>query len=189
MSSIVDALYKKKCPFYTLASFPTDLGIMYLIWEEQIGGIWYLHKMKIKLPFFGIILRFYQQYDLLFHNTTNNTIYISDHSHYPTENIYITSTTCNIKSLINAIKKENATNHVFFSSTSWGKIMHCPELNTLLLDNIQSISCIEYMISPSFFLSKIKRNEQDIHEELEKEKDIMKQKTWDIFSDTNFQQW
>jgi hypothetical protein len=157
---------------------------MYLIWEEQIGGILYLHKMKIKILVFGILLSFYQEYDILFHSTTNNTLHIIDH-HHSAENIYSISTTSNINSLANALKK--TTNQVFFSSSSWGKLMHCQELNTLLLFNLQSIQCIEYVISSSFYLSRNKRDPLDIQRELEREKDIMEQNYRDILSDRDFQ--
>ncbi len=173
--NFVQVLHEKKCHFYTLLHSEiyttTDLGIVYLIWEEKLGGLIYLHKIKIRLTFFGVALFFYQQYEILFHSAINNDVYIFDK--HPVENIYLNSNASTINSLINAIS--NPINQVFFSRLPWGKIMYCQEFNTLLIKNTQSIQCIEYCISPSFFLARNERKNQDTQEELVKEKDMIEQ--------------
>lgn len=184
--SIVQALQEKKCSFYTILHSEiyttTDLGMVYILWEEKLGGFIYLHKMKIRLSFFGIALFYYQRYEVLFHSTTNNDVSISDRD--PIENIYLNSNASKINSLIKAIK--NPTIPVFFSRLSWGKIMCCDEFNTLLVTNTQGIECIEYIISPSFFLSTVERKEQDIQDELEKEKYTIEQNNNAILSSLAF---
>lgn len=184
--NIVHALQEKKCTFYTILHSEiyttTDLGIVYMLWEEKLGGFIYLHRMKIRLAFFGIALFFYQRYEALFHSTINNHVSICDRD--PVENIYIHSHASKINSLIKAIK--NPTNPVFFSRLPWGKIMCCREFNTLLITNTQSVCCIEYSISPSFFLSTIEREEQDIQDDLEKEKYTTEQNDSAILSSLAF---
>jgi hypothetical protein len=164
--NMIHSLSEKKYNFDTIVT-TTNLGIVYILWEEKVGGCIYLHRMKIRLLFFDIALFFYQQYDILFHRVTNNEVTISDL--YPVHHIYLHSMESNINSLLTAIN--NSTNPVFFSRVPWGKIMYSKEFNTLLRTNIQGIQCIEYSISPSFFLSTLPRKDHDIQHELEKEKE------------------
>jgi hypothetical protein len=186
--SIVNALQEKKCHFYNILSSDMDIGVIYVYWEEILGGVVYLHKMKIKLKFFGVVLFFYKRYEILFHTKKkDDDVYIIDT--HPMEIISLLSTTNEyVSSLFDAINNPSQYT-VLFSRLEWGKLFSCQECNALLYNHKKSIDCIEYTLSPSIRLTTIvQKKEQDILDEWEKEKYIILQNDLELMATLAFKQ-